>query len=177
VKLVARAERVRAAARCTVTPALVGEATGLGSLTGAANEVVVECNGTGPLAFRGLGAGGAPTAAALACDVVTAARNLASGTRCPLPLDAAEPPPPGVEPEARHFMRVAGGVDASAASRAAAAAAGLAVEKEARVVIEGRSHAGLVLSASRPVDAHALHQRLASLGLRPGALLPVVEVP
>jgi homoserine dehydrogenase len=53
----------------------------LASVREAFNAVFVESDSAGSLMFYGRGAGGAPTASAVLGDLVTVARNLATGTR------------------------------------------------------------------------------------------------
>ncbi|HET9874354.1 MAG TPA: homoserine dehydrogenase [Mycobacterium sp.] len=88
VKLLAICERItteegqqRVSAR--VYPALVPSSHPLATVNGAFNAVVVEAEAAGRLMFYGQGAGGAPTASAVAGDLVMAARNRVQGGRGP----------------------------------------------------------------------------------------------
>lgn len=88
IKLLAICERItseegqqRVSAR--VYPALVPLTHPLASVNGAFNAVVVEAEAAGRLMFYGQGAGGAPTASAVAGDLVMAARNRVQGGRAP----------------------------------------------------------------------------------------------
>ncbi|HEX7323199.1 MAG TPA: homoserine dehydrogenase [Mycobacterium sp.] len=66
-----------------VHPALVPLTHPLANVNGAFNAVVVEAKAAGRLMFYGRGAGGAPTASAVAGDIVMAARNKVQGGRGP----------------------------------------------------------------------------------------------
>ncbi len=88
IKLLAICERIitdkgqqRVSAR--VYPALVPLTHPLATVSGALNAVVVEAEAAGQLMFYGQGAGGTPTASAVAGDVVMAARNRVQGGRGP----------------------------------------------------------------------------------------------
>jgi homoserine dehydrogenase len=88
IKLLSICERVtgddgqeRVSAR--VYPALVPLSHPLATVSGAFNAVVVEAKAAGRLMFYGQGAGGAPTASAVAGDLVMAARNRVLGSRGP----------------------------------------------------------------------------------------------
>jgi homoserine dehydrogenase len=88
IKLLAICERIstgegqqRVSAR--VYPALVPSSHPLATVNGAFNAVVVEAEAAGRLMFYGQGAGGAPTASAVAGDLVMAARNRVQGGRAP----------------------------------------------------------------------------------------------
>ena len=88
IKLLAICERItgddgqqRVSAR--VYPALVSLSHPLATVGGAFNAVVVEAAASGRLMFYGKGAGGTPTASAVAGDLVMAARNRVLGSRGP----------------------------------------------------------------------------------------------
>jgi homoserine dehydrogenase len=88
IKLLSICERItnddgqqRVSAR--VYPALVPLTHPLATVNGAFNAVVVEAEAAGLLMFYGQGAGGAPTASAVAGDLVMAARNRVLGSRGP----------------------------------------------------------------------------------------------
>lgn len=87
IKLLSICERIttdgqeRVSAR--VYPALVPLSHPLATVSGAFNAVVVEAKASGRLMFYGQGAGGAPTASAVAGDMVMAARNRVLGSRGP----------------------------------------------------------------------------------------------
>lgn len=87
IKLLSICERIitdagqRVSAR--VYPALVPLTHPLAGVNGAFNAVVVEAEAAGRLMFYGQGAGGAPTASAVAGDLVMAARNRVLGSRGP----------------------------------------------------------------------------------------------
>lgn len=86
VKLVASAELVEdAQVSVRVHPMVLPSAHPLSSIAGAFNAVLVESREAGRLMFVGPGAGGAPTAAAVMGDLVTAARNRLAGTNVRLP--------------------------------------------------------------------------------------------
>ncbi|MFJ9409473.1 homoserine dehydrogenase [Streptomyces sp. NPDC101393] len=84
VKLVAVLERIpsrhgREGILARVHPAMVPRTHPLADVRGADNGVIVETPDTGPLLFRGAGAGGAPTSSAVVGDLVTAARRRVLG--------------------------------------------------------------------------------------------------
>ena len=64
-----------------VHPTLVPMSHPLASVRGPFNAVFVSAVAAGDLMFYGRGAGGSPTASAVVGDIVTAARNIASGSR------------------------------------------------------------------------------------------------
>ncbi len=64
-----------------VHPAMIPAKHPLASVGGSFNAVFVEGDDVGELMFYGRGAGGAPTATAVAGDLVSVARNLISGAR------------------------------------------------------------------------------------------------
>jgi homoserine dehydrogenase len=97
IKLLSICERItdddgqeRVSAR--VYPALVPLSHPLATVSGAFNAVVVEAKAAGRLMFYGQGAGGAPTASAVAGDLVMAARNRVLGSRGPKESKYAELP-------------------------------------------------------------------------------------
>ncbi len=81
VKLLAIAELEGEAITARVHPAMVPESHPLAAVRDAFNAVFVEGRKVGQLMFFGRGAGGDPTATAVAGDLVSAARNLATGGR------------------------------------------------------------------------------------------------
>ncbi|BCO35076.1 homoserine dehydrogenase [Mycobacterium heckeshornense] len=88
IKLLSICERVtdgdgRQWVSARVYPALVPLTHPLAAVNGAFNAVVVEAEAAGRLMFYGQGAGGAPTASAVAGDLVMAARNRVLGSRGP----------------------------------------------------------------------------------------------
>ncbi|WP_411144618.1 homoserine dehydrogenase [Streptomyces sp. x-80] len=102
VKLVTVLERIPArhgqeGILARVHPAMVARAHPLADVPGADNGVIVEAPDTGPLLFRGAGAGGAPTSSAVIGDLVTAARRRLLGHR--------ETTAPATEPELTQHIR------------------------------------------------------------------------
>ncbi|CAM3178292.1 homoserine dehydrogenase [Mycobacterium colombiense] len=87
IKLLSICERITADGQervsARVYPALVPLSHPLATVNGAFNAVVVEAKASGRLMFYGQGAGGAPTASAVAGDMVMAARNRVLGSRGP----------------------------------------------------------------------------------------------
>jgi homoserine dehydrogenase len=88
IKLLSICERITTAegqqrVSARVYPALVPLSHPLATVNGAFNAVVVEAEAAGRLMFYGQGAGGTPTASAVAGDVVMAARNRVHGGRGP----------------------------------------------------------------------------------------------
>lgn len=83
IKLLAVAELTEAGdgAVVRVHPSLVPMTHPLASVRGPFNAVFVTAVAAGDLMFYGRGAGGFPTASAVVGDIVTAARNIASGSR------------------------------------------------------------------------------------------------
>ncbi|CAM3474484.1 homoserine dehydrogenase [Nocardioides dubius] len=81
VKLLAICELRDGAVSARVHPAMIPDTHPLASVREAYNAVFVESEAAGQLMFYGPGAGGAPTASAVLGDLVTAARNLLSGSR------------------------------------------------------------------------------------------------
>lgn len=81
VKLLAVADRTEAGVCVRVHPALVPKDHPLASIRGANNAVFVAGPAVGELLFSGPGAGGEPTATAVLGDVISAARELLSGTQ------------------------------------------------------------------------------------------------
>lgn len=95
IKLLAICERITTAdgqqrVSARVYPALVPLNHPLAAVNGAYNAVVVEAEAAGRLMFYGQGAGGAPTASAVAGDLVMAARNRVQGGRAPRESKYAE---------------------------------------------------------------------------------------
>ena len=87
VKLLAICERVgppgSEGVSVRVHPAMIPRDHPLGGVRGAFNAVFVEAEAAGELMFYGAGAGGLPTASAVAGDVVAAARHRVVGGRGP----------------------------------------------------------------------------------------------
>jgi homoserine dehydrogenase len=81
VKLLAIAELDDDAISARVHPAMIPRAHPLASVRDAFNAVFVEGPAIGQLMFSGRGAGGDPTATAVAGDVIAVARNLVHGGR------------------------------------------------------------------------------------------------
>lgn len=108
IKLLAKAERSEAGVRVHVHPALLAHSHPLAGVSGPLNAVVVEADPVGRLAFTGRGAGGGPTASAVAADLM----DLWHGLRRPVfgrPVAALAPAPTGPGPAAvsgRVFLRL-----------------------------------------------------------------------
>ncbi|MFS3129934.1 homoserine dehydrogenase [Nocardioides sp. Bht2] len=81
VKLLAICELRDGAVSARVHPAMIPDSHPLASVREAYNAVFVESEAAGQLMFYGPGAGGSPTASAVLGDLVTAARNMLSGSR------------------------------------------------------------------------------------------------
>jgi homoserine dehydrogenase len=81
VKLLAIAELEDGSISARVHPAMVPASHPLASVSGAFNAVFIEGESVGQLMFYGRGAGGEPTATAVAGDLVAVARNLVTGGR------------------------------------------------------------------------------------------------
>ncbi|MET1000356.1 MAG: homoserine dehydrogenase [Acidimicrobiia bacterium] len=81
VKLLAIAEEVDGQVGVRVHPAMVPLDHPLASVRGSYNAVFIEGDAVGQLMLLGRGAGGGPTASAVAGDLVDAAKNLRSGSR------------------------------------------------------------------------------------------------
>jgi len=81
VKLLAIAELEDEAITARVHPAMIPASHPLAAVRGAYNAVFVEGPSIGQLMFYGRGAGGEPTAVAVAGDLVTVARHLLHGGR------------------------------------------------------------------------------------------------
>jgi homoserine dehydrogenase len=81
VKLLAIAELDDGAISARVHPAMIPAVHPLAAVHDAFNAVFLEGDRVGQLMFYGRGAGGAPTATAVAGDLVAAARNLVAGGR------------------------------------------------------------------------------------------------
>src|SRR5246127_932830 len=110
IKLLSICERIttddgRQRVSARVYPALVPLSHPLATVNGAFNAVVVEAKAAGRLMFYGQGAGGAPTASAVAGDLVMAARNRVLGSRGPKESKYAQLPiaPMGVI-ETRYYV-------------------------------------------------------------------------
>ncbi len=81
VKLLAVAEADGGQVAARVHPAMLPRTHPLASVRDVFNAIFVEGDNVGELMFLGRGAGGAPTASAVAGDVVEIARNIVSGGR------------------------------------------------------------------------------------------------
>ena len=84
VKLLAVAESEGGRIAARVHPAMLPKTHPLAAVRDVFNAIFVEGENVGELMFLGRGAGGAPTASAVASDVVEIARNIVSGGRSPL---------------------------------------------------------------------------------------------
>jgi homoserine dehydrogenase len=84
VKLLAVAEHNEDSISARVHPAMLPRTHPLAAVRDVFNAIFVEGENVGELMFLGRGAGGAPTASAVASDVVEIARNIVSGGRSPL---------------------------------------------------------------------------------------------
>ena len=83
IKLLAVAERHAGAVAVRVHPAMLPVTHPLAAVRGVLNAVFVEAQHAGELMFLGRGAGGSPTASAVAGDLVEIVRNLRDGGRSP----------------------------------------------------------------------------------------------
>ena len=83
VKLLAVAEEDAGRIAVRVHPAMLPKTHPLAAVRDVFNAIFVEGDNVGELMFSGRGAGGAPTASAVASDVVEIARNIVSGGRSP----------------------------------------------------------------------------------------------
>lgn len=84
IKLLAVAEATGDQISARVHPAMLPRTHPLAAVRDVFNAIFVEGENVGELMFLGRGAGGAPTASAVASDVVEIARNIVSGGRSPL---------------------------------------------------------------------------------------------
>jgi homoserine dehydrogenase len=175
IKLLALCERIttddgqqRVSAR--VYPALVPLTHPLATVNGAYNAVVVEAEAAGRLMFYGQGAGGVPTASAVAGDLVMAARNRVLGSRGPRESKYAQLAiaPIGLIPTRYYVsMQVAdeAGVLSTVAAEFAKREVSIAeVRQEGMVDEDGRRvGARVVVITHRATDA-ALSQTVDALG-------------
>ncbi|MFA5785855.1 MAG: homoserine dehydrogenase [Actinomycetota bacterium] len=83
VKLLAIAEEQDGEVAVRVHPAMIPKSHPLAGVRDAFNAVFVEGEAVGQLMFYGRGAGGSPTGAAIAGDIVDISRNLVAGGRGP----------------------------------------------------------------------------------------------
>lgn len=174
IKLLAICERIvtdegqqRVSAR--VYPALVPLEHPLASVNGAFNAVVVEAEAAGRLMFYGQGAGGRPTASAVAGDVVMAARNRVQGGRGPRESKYAQLP---ISPigfiETRYYVSLdvadRTGVLSSVAAEFAKREVSIAEVRQEGVTDEGGRPVGarIVVVTHRATDA-ALFETVAAL--------------
>ena len=104
VKLLAQARRVGDAVALSVQPTLVAKEHPLSTVGGAMNAVLVRSAFAGETLYYGAGAGGAPTAAAVAADLLDIARRQAA----PYPENSGSTPPltPPENFSAPHFLRL-----------------------------------------------------------------------
>ena len=84
IKLLAVAEAAGEEISARVHPAMLPRTHPLAAVRDVFNAIFVEGENVGELMFLGRGAGGAPTASAVASDVVEIARNIVAGGRSPL---------------------------------------------------------------------------------------------
>ena len=84
IKLLAVGEATGGHISARVHPAMLPRTHPLAAVRDVFNAIFVEGENVGELMFLGRGAGGAPTASAVASDVVEIARNIVSGGRSPL---------------------------------------------------------------------------------------------
>ncbi|HJR46332.1 MAG TPA: homoserine dehydrogenase [Actinomycetota bacterium] len=106
VKLLAVAEESEGMIAVRVHPAMLPKTHPLATVRDVFNAIFVEGENVGELMFQGRGAGGAPTASAVASDVVEIARNIVSGGRSPTSAGyarRAEVRPPAESP-VRYYM-------------------------------------------------------------------------
>jgi homoserine dehydrogenase len=175
IKLLAICERIdtgegqqRVSAR--VYPSLVPLTHPLATVNGALNAVVVEAEAAGRLMFYGQGAGGTPTASAVAGDVVMAARNRVQGGRAPRESRYAKLPISPIGLIATRYyvsMDVADktGVLASVATEFAKREVSIAEVRQEGVTDEDGRRVGarIVVVTHRATDA-ALFETVAALG-------------
>ena len=93
VKLLAIARDAGGAIEARVHPALLPRSHPLATVTEELNAVMIDGDPVGPVVLEGRGAGGGPTASAVAGDVIDAARNLRSGHRGRIPHISTSPRP------------------------------------------------------------------------------------
>jgi homoserine dehydrogenase len=84
IKLLAVGEATGDQISVRVHPAMLPRTHPLATVRDVFNAIFVEGENVGELMFLGRGAGGAPTASAVASDIVEIARNIVSGGRSPL---------------------------------------------------------------------------------------------
>lgn len=84
IKLLAVAQAAGDEISARVHPAMLPRTHPLAAVRDVFNAIFVEGENVGELMFLGRGAGGAPTASAVASDVVEIARNMVAGGRSPL---------------------------------------------------------------------------------------------
>ena len=106
VKLVAVGEEEGGEIAVWVHPAMLPKTHPLAAVRGVFNAIFVEGDNVGELMFLGRGAGGAPTASAVASDVVEIARNIVSGGRSPSSAGYARRARmrPSAETDVRYYM-------------------------------------------------------------------------
>lgn len=107
IKLLAVVERSEQGITAGVYPVMLPENHQLAKVSGSFNAVFVEGEASDDLMFYGRGAGGAPTASAVAGDIVTVARHRAAGSTGPLiPLYSNESIVDASEVESSYMMRL-----------------------------------------------------------------------
>lgn len=164
VKLLAVAERVDGlgAWAVWVAPCALSAASPLASVHGAANAVVVSAQPGGDTLLAGQGAGGPPTAQAVAGDILEAMRRRRAGERGPLVAWAPADDAPAVPmPAYPHLVRVAcQAADRPRLGQALARVAGVAA------VVDGGA-AGLVVR-TQPLGSDALEGLASRIGDQQG---------
>ncbi|BBY52889.1 homoserine dehydrogenase [Mycobacterium koreense] len=165
IKLLAICERITDAdgtemVSARVYPALVPATHPLATVGGAFNAVVVEAEASGRVMFYGQGAGGTPTASAVAGDIVMAARNRVQGGRGPRESKYAQLPiAPIGKVSTRYYvsMDVADkpGVLAAVAAEFAKREVSIAEVRQEGVVDDGGQRVGarIVVVTHRATDA------------------------
>ncbi|GFG75111.1 homoserine dehydrogenase [Mycobacterium botniense] len=174
IKLLAICERITTEqgqqhVSARVYPALVPLTHPLASVNGAFNAVVVEAKAAGRLMFYGQGAGGAPTASAVAGDLVMAARNRVLGSRGPRESKYAQLPvlPIGFT-SARYYVRMYvadnPGVLSSVAAEFAKRAVSIAEVRQEGVVDEdGQRVAARIVVVTHNATDSAVSETVAAL--------------
>jgi homoserine dehydrogenase len=142
-----------------VAPALVGADHPLAAVHGAANAVAIAAAPGGETLLAGQGAGGPPTAQAVAGDVLSAARRRRRGQRGPLWRWRAAVAAPAPMPDYPYVVRLA----CAPGDRARLEAAALHLPGAERVVPGGGAALGVATAPLSPAAAATLAERLASL--------------
>lgn len=143
-----------------VHPALVPASHPLATVNGSYNAVVVEAEAAGRLMFYGQGAGGTPTASAVAGDLVMAARNRVIGGRGPRESKYAQLPiAPIGDIETRYYVSIhvadRAGVLSSVAAEFATRGVSIAEVRQEGVIDEAGRPTGarLVVVTHRATEA------------------------